>query len=38
MFVKNYCQKAVTDVVPGGRQYFIVCQRIATDIISRDCC
>ena len=19
MFVKNYCQKAVTDVVPGGR-------------------
>ena len=37
MFVKNYCQKAVIDVVSGGGNN--VCQRIATDnIISRDCC
>ena len=36
MFVKNYCQKAVTDVVPGGRHtvmflrasLLILCQGI----------
>ena len=36
MFVKNYCQKAVTNVVSGVGNN--VCQRIATSIISRDCC
>ena len=36
MFVKNYCQTAVTDVVFGVGNN--ICQRIATDIISRDCC
>ena len=38
MFVKNYCRKAVTDVVPGGRYTASASLSIATDIISRDCC
>ena len=28
MFVKNYCQKAVTDVVPGGRYTVMFLQAL----------
>ena len=34
MFVKNYCQKAVTDVVPGGR-YTVVFLRALLLILSQ---
>ena len=34
MFVKNYCQKAVTDVVPGDR-YTVVFLRALLLILSQ---
>ena len=34
MFVKNYCQKAVTDVVPGGR-YTVMLLRALLLILSQ---